>query len=171
MTTCEGCGFDYGSVRPAEFPGALTETAHRFQAALLDADVDELRRRPDRQTWSPLEYACHVRDVLLVQRERVYLALVEDGPSVTRMYREERAVLARYDAQVPAMVAADLGFAARLLARAFSDLEEGHWQRPLVYNYPGPEEHDIAWLGAHTLHELRHHLADITAELGRSPGT
>jgi hypothetical protein len=42
-----------------------------------------LRTRPEEGVWSALEYACHVRDVFLVQRDRLYTALVEDTPTFT----------------------------------------------------------------------------------------
>jgi hypothetical protein len=42
-------------------------------AVLRQKDVD-LRTRPQPHVWSPLEYGCHVRDMLLVQRERVLTA-------------------------------------------------------------------------------------------------
>ena len=44
---------------------------------------------------------CHVRDVFLVQRDRLYTALVEDTPTFTPMYRDQRVTLARYNAQDP----------------------------------------------------------------------
>jgi len=52
-----------------------------------------------------LEYACHVRDVLRFQRERVALAQAEDRPRFASMRRDERAVAERYNDQDPAVVA------------------------------------------------------------------
>ena len=66
-----------------------------------------IRTRPGPRIWSALEYACHVRDVFLVLRERLYLALVEECPSFAPMYRDERASLARYGAEEPADVGRD----------------------------------------------------------------
>ena len=34
------------------------------------ADIADLRRRPAPDVWSPLEYACHTRDVIAVFKER-----------------------------------------------------------------------------------------------------
>jgi len=115
-----------------------------------------------------LEYACHVRDVLLVQRERVLLALVGDRPSFPRMYRDERALLARYQQEPIDDVLRELGMAANLAARLFEGLSPEQLDRPCIYNFPAPAERDVAWLGRHTLHETKHHLGDIRSELGRS---
>ena len=102
-----------------------------------------------------------MRDVLLAQRERIYLALVEDRPSFARMNREERVTLARYAEESPAAVADELDLAFRLVTTALSGRDEADWARLLIYNYPGPTEHDLAWLGRHTIHECEHHLVDI----------
>ena len=166
MTTCEGCGFDYGSVRPAELPGALTETAHRFQTALLDADVDELRRRPDGQTWSPLEYACHIRDVLLVQRERVLQARRVVMPEPAPMGRDERVDHDGYGEQLPGDVARQMEDAALLFANVLDRLGPVDWQRTLVYRFPERAERSLRWVAVHTVHELAHHVGDMR----RAPG-
>jgi hypothetical protein len=164
VSTCLECGFDYESLGSGEVPTALTRTAERFQAVLSRRqNVDVLRRRTRPDVWSALEYACHSRDVMLVQRERLYLTLVEDTPSFARMYRDERALLARYNAQDPTVVSVQLGVAAQLVAQAFADLNETDWRRRLVYNFPEPRERDVVWLAAHTVHEVRHHLGDFTA--------
>jgi DinB superfamily len=121
------------------------------------------RRRPRREVWSALEYACHVRDVLLVQRERALLALVETTPGFARMYRDERVGLARYDAHPPGQVLDQLGMAAELCATVFDGLTSQQWARSLIYNYPAPAWRDVAWLARNTVHEVEHHLDDIRA--------
>ena len=77
---CTECGFEY---RLNEFAGA----GHAISAgsARIAADMqqhpDGLGRRIRPDVWSPLEYACHLRDVMLVQRERVLMARRRDRPS------------------------------------------------------------------------------------------
>ena len=114
----------------------------------------------------PLEYACHVRDVLLMQRDRLYVALVEDEPSFKPMYREERVAFDRYSVQSPTAVAGQIVIGADLLAHAFDGLTEDQWARPLIYNFPGPARRDVEWVAHHTVHEMIHHLADIDRILG-----
>jgi len=124
-----------------------------------------IRARPGPRIWSALEYACHVRDVFLVQRERIYLTLVEDCPRFAPMYREERAVLARYVAEEPDDVGREIKMAAELLAWAFEGLDEAQWQRRCIYNSPEPSERTVLWLARHAIHEGEHHLHDVDAAL------
>jgi len=130
-----------------------------------------IRTRPAPRVWSALEYACHVRDVFLVQRERVYLTLVEECPSFARMYRDERASLARYYAEDHDDVGRELKLAAEMLAWAFEGLDEAQLQRRCIYNFPGPQERTVLWLGRHAVHEGEHHLHDVDAALRSAAAT
>jgi hypothetical protein len=169
---CDQCDFDYDSLERADVPRVLASIGDEFRRALSARAMHEaLRRRPRPEVWSALEYACHVRDVFLWQRDRLYLALVEDRPRFVRMYRDERAVLAHYNQQDPQVVANQVVVAAQLIAQAFADLEGGAWERRFVYNWPTPQERNVAWLGVHTVHEGRHHLQDFRAVAeGSAPG-
>ena len=102
-----------------------------------------------------------MRDVLLVQRERTLLALVEDNPDFPRMYREERAELAGYENQGLSALHSQVGMASELLATVFDGLSVQQLARPCLYNFPARSQRDVTWLGRHTVHELVHHLADI----------
>ena len=77
---CADCGFAWGDLPTSSFGPAMSSLQQRYAARLAAAEP-ALLRRPAPDVWSPLEYACHVRDVLWAQRDRVYLALVEDRPS------------------------------------------------------------------------------------------
>ena len=157
---CEQCGFDYQSVAPTDLPQLLEGLAHHFGQELRSRSGEDLRRRPFPDVWSPLEYSCHARDVLLVQRDRLYRALVEESPDMPRMHRDERVVLARYNSQVPEKVADQLRVAADLTGQAFGDVEPQLWKRTLIYNWPAPHQLDVTGLAAHTVHEVLHHLGD-----------
>jgi hypothetical protein len=168
MTTCTECGYDYESVPTDRLAGRLRDLGRRYREALAGADEPTARRRPAPGVWSALEYACHMRDVLLVQRDRAVLALVEDNPGFPRMYRDERVDLCQYSAQAVAEVLDELDMSAQLCAMVFDRLDEAAWQRPLVYNLPSAEApggHNVAWLARHTLHEGEHHLMDVNRAL------
>ncbi len=118
--------------------------------------------------WSPLEYAAHVRDLFMVQRDRIIVALVIDNPHFTPMYREERAGLARYAEEAPADVSTTLVSAARLLDWLSQGLDPGQLARPCMYNLPDPTQVDVGWVLVHTAHEMHHHLDDMRRGLGLS---
>ena len=120
--------------------------------------------------WSALEYAGHVRDVILVQRDRAVLARVEDRPSFAPMWREHRIEICRYADESPDAVLAYIDMAGALCATVFAGLDAATWARPLVYNYPEPSERDMAWLGRHTVHEGLHHLGDVRRVLVEAGG-
>jgi hypothetical protein len=168
MDSCTQCDFRYDELRVDEVPDTLRLLGSAYRARLVPGVHDEgqervLRRRPEPLVWSALEYACHFRDVVLAQRERLYLALAEDTPRFASIYRDRRVVFARYSDDRIEDVASEVGMAAGLLARAFARLDDSQWQRQCIYGYPAPMQRSIAWLARHTVHEGRHHLQDIDA--------
>lgn len=162
---CDECGFEYGSVQTEQVVPTLQDLAARYGVVLTERDDTALRRRPSPDVWSALEYACHVRDVLLVMRERVLQALREETPAFTPMGRDERVVHDRYDEQSPADVARQLEDAAAMLTFLWEGLDDEQWARTCVYNYPAPAERTLSWVAQQTIHEADHHLRDIEASL------
>jgi len=163
MESCEGCGFVYDLGDATGASAAVTSGATEL-AALLRA-ADEPARRRDPQRWSPLEYACHVRDVLLVQRERVLRARREDTPVVVPMGRDERVEHDGYAQQRPENVARQLVDAAAMFANVLSRLDGRDWDREVAYNYPLLAERPLRWLAVHTVHEVVHHLGDVRRQV------
>ena len=88
--------------------------------------------RPDDQTWSPLEYACHVRDVHRLFDERLALMLEEDGPTFANWDQDETAVAERYDLSGPGRRGGELAAAAESIAQRYDALvgaPEETWAR------------------------------------------
>jgi uncharacterized protein (DUF1330 family) len=163
--TCAECHFDYARVDHRIATDAIAEISSQVGALLADAVDVRSRREPD--TWSPLEYACHLRDVFIVQRERMLLALREDGPVSVPMGRDERVEDDGYSSQAPADVVRQLTDAAAMFRNVAARLTPDAWGRTIVYNYPERVERDVRWLVVHTLHEARHHLLDIERQITR----
>ncbi|MDM3975439.1 DinB family protein [Mycobacterium marseillense] len=131
---------------------------------LSNNDID-VRSRSHPDVWSPLEYACHLRDVLLVQRERVLAARRTSGSDCAPMGREERAEHDGYNEQDPADVARQLADAAALFSNVLARLSGDDWDRTVIYHYPETHERSLRWVAVHTVHELQHHLLDIRRQL------
>ena len=164
MDGCQACGFEYDVSQAASAGPAIVDGVTEF-GALLSSGSTDLRARREPRTWSPLEYGCHVRDVLLVQRERVLAARRTDQPSFEPMGRDERVEHDGYAEQDPARVVRQLSEAAYLFVNDLSRLSPEDWDRSVMYNYPEPRDRSLRWVAMHTLHEVRHHLLDVRRQL------
>ena len=120
-----------------------------------------MRAHPIEGMWSALEYGCHLRDVLEVQRDRIALTQVQETPSFVPMRRDERVVEDRYNEQYPKQVGGALAMLANALADLLDGLDDAGWARTGVYNYPTKQVRTVEWIARHTVHEERHHAADI----------
>jgi S-DNA-T family DNA segregation ATPase FtsK/SpoIIIE len=158
---CDECGYAYGVITRAEIPLALRARAVDFRTRLDRLEDEVLRAHPLSGTWSVLEYACHVRDLLQVQRERIELALVADEPRFSPMRREDRVVEERYNEQDPVTVGQELFGSAGRLAATFESLDGQGWSRTGIYNWPSTRVRTVEWIGQHTVHEAQHHLHDV----------
>ena len=163
---CEECGFDADALSPADITAALRSLPRRYRAPLTrflpgeDGDA-VVRRKPDASTWSALEYACHVRDVLDVYAARVQRMLTEDRPTLESMSRDERAARDRYNEQDPGAVADQLADNAERLAGLLDGVAEADWDRTAIHPYPEPAPRSLLWMARHVAHEGSHHLLDI----------
>jgi S-DNA-T family DNA segregation ATPase FtsK/SpoIIIE len=157
---CDECGYRYDTLPREELSTNIRALGPRY-TALLATPVEALRVHKIDGVWSPLEYACHMRDVLRAQRERVQLALAEDQPTFASMRREERVTEERYNEQSPELVAEELSGAAHVLADELDSLDSDGWQRTGIYNWPNTSPRTIDWIARHTIHEGVHHIMDI----------
>lgn len=164
MERCKECGFDYDLAQAPDAAAAIAAGATEFASMLTGGGVD-VRTRRDPAVWSPQEYGCHLRDMLLVQRERVLAARRRYRPSFEPMGRDERVDHDGYAQQKPDAVASQLTMAAQLFAGVLDRLGPDDWDRGVVYNYPYQSERSLRWVAVHTVHEVRHHLLDARQQL------
>jgi len=155
---CPDCGFEAAAVAPAEIaPLTLASTAP-WGAVLARSSAST---RPAPTVWSPLEYACHVRDVCRVFTGRVELMLEQDGPAFANWDQDETAVAERYGAQDPSIVGAELQEAAAAVAATFGGVRDDQWGR--TGRRSDGSEFTVLTLGQYFLHDLAHHLVDVRA--------
>ena len=163
---CTECRYDYAALDHSQIIAELTSLASKLSQVLASVPRSRLSERSSPTPWSPIEYGCHVRDVLRFQRERVVAAQAQDRPVFASMRRDERAIEERYNEQDPLMIADDILKAAALLATELTALAEQGWQRTGIYPWPAPEARTVEWVARWTDHELAHHLFDIHRLLG-----
>jgi hypothetical protein len=153
---CSECGFDASEV-PAEGIGAaLRENAARWAVVLMYADVEV---RPADNVWSPLEYACHVRDVHRIFDGRVRQMLNEDDPQFANWDQDASAIEEAYGEQDPAVVATALTAAAEQVASAYDSVTGDAWDRRGTRS--NGSVFTVASLGRYHLHDVVHHLQDV----------
>jgi SAM-dependent methyltransferase len=115
--------------------------------------------RPAAGVWSPLEYACHVRDVHRIFDERIGMMLDHDGPRFPNWDQDQTAVEQRYGEQDPATVAAELIDAATRVAERYESVPPGAWSRRGIRS--DGSEFTIETLGRYHLHDIVHHAWDV----------
>lgn len=157
---CADCGFVYDLSQSAAAERSIRERVAEVVAILSARDVNSRSRRQP-GVWSPLEYGCHLRDMLLVQRERVLAARRMERPDCPPMGRDERVVHDGYAEQEPEDVARQLAGAAQMFSNVLARLDADDWDRTVIYHYPETCERSLRWVAIHTMHEAQHHLLDI----------
>lgn len=165
MHHCPDCDYTYDEANAPTAARVIEDGSAEVARILRGHPAHVLRTRPREGVWSPLEYGCHLRDVLLVQRERVLAARRTDRPVCEPMGRDERVAHDGYAEQEPEDVARQLVDAARML-RGVLDRLGPDWARALIYPFPQPHEESLRWVAVHTVHEVRHHLLDIRGQVG-----
>lgn len=158
--TCTECGFDASSITPQQVPAMLRMNAASWRQ-LLDAGED-VRTRPRPDKWSPLEYACHVRDVFRLYDERLVLMLSEDGPAFPNWDQDETAVTERYAEQDPHRVAEELAEAAEALAVRFEQVRDDQWQRTGTRS--DGAHFTVDTFARYFIHDPVHHWHDVTPD-------
>lgn len=152
---CPECGFDATTFEATDVAALLRANAEAWPAVLARADV---RVRPDDSTWSPLEYAAHVRDVFRIYDYRLALMQREDDPLFPNWDQDATAVEERYNEQEPGVVADELLEAAASLAAAFDGVSD--WSRP------GRRSDGVSFttetFAKYFVHDPIHHLHDVT---------
>jgi hypothetical protein len=154
---CPDCGYDAASVPMQEFGARSLAAAAVLRAALTR---DDARERPSPTVWSPLEYGCHVRDVLVLFRERLRLMLDEDDPLFANWDQDETALAERYWNQSPVVVSAELESAAVAMAAAIESVRTDQMTRP--GRRSNGSTFTIDSLIRYFLHDLVHHAHDVT---------
>jgi hypothetical protein len=159
---CAECGFDSASVPPDEVAALIHAAADRW-AEILRRPPAALRQRARDDRWSPLEYACHVRDVFALFDRRLGLMVAEDDPTFANWDQDATAVEERYNEQDPVAVAAELAAAAAALAANFDAVRGAAWDRR--GSRSDGATFTVASFSRYLVHDPLHHLYDVGSEL------
>ena len=172
MERCEECGFDPESVTPATAAGAVRELGPRYRAPLTrflpgEDGAAVLSQRPAPQVWSAIEYAGHVRDVLVLVDRRVAQVLAEHDPELEPVDLEAAVEGGGYRELDALTVADELAAAADRLASALEALAPEDWKRS---GRRAGEPRSVLDMARRAVHEGSHHLLDVGRVLRRVRG-
>lgn len=155
---CAECGFDAATLRRRNI-GRLVRVNTEFWPEVLSGR--DAAQRPAPRVWSPLEYACHVRDVCRIFTMRVGLMLTEDDPEFANWDQDETALAEKYWNQDPRIVGEQLVEAARQAADAFDEVGDDEWTR--TGRRSNGSVFTVETLGRYFVHDLVHHRHDVGA--------
>ena len=153
--SCAGCGFDASTVAADQLPELVRALTRPWARVAL------LHERPEPSTWSPLEYACHVHDVLEVFAGRFELILAEEDPLLPNWDQDQAAITGAYPAQEPAEVGAGISTWTEALVEQLRRYQGSDWDRSTRRS--DGASFTALTLGRYLAHDLAHHLHDVGA--------
>ncbi|HEY1116874.1 MAG TPA: DinB family protein [Acidimicrobiales bacterium] len=153
---CPECGFDASSVDRADVGDLVRANASAWQQVLARADVGA---RPVPARWSPLEYACHVRDVFRRYLERLDLMLTQEGVHFPNWDQDATAIDDDYAGQRAVAVAVELTRAGAALADRFDTVADDQWSRT-GFRSDGAS-FTVDTFARYFVHDPIHHLWDV----------
>jgi DinB superfamily len=155
---CPECGFDASACRAAQVATLVRENTAQWSGLLARGVITHVR--PDDAIWSPLEYACHVRDVYRRYLGRIDLMLAEDDPLFANWDQDRTALEDDYAHQQPATVVGELVAAGGALAERLEEVSGATWERR------GRRSDGAAFsldtISRYMAHDVVHHVADVT---------
>ena len=154
---CPECGYDAAGITHEQVAPTIRENAAAWQRLLSRGS--DVRRRPTADLWSPLEYACHVRDVFRVYDHRLGLILSVDDPTYPNWDQDETAIEERYDEQDPKVVAGELQEAAEQIASRFDSVRDDQWSR--TGNRSDGARFTTDTFARYFVHDIVHHICDV----------
>ena len=157
---CPECGFAAGAIARDEVPALLRATAEAWRRYFAETDPEEIRTRPEPDKWSPLEYACHVRDGNQVYLTRVTLMLEQDDPQYANWDQDATAVEDGYGEQDPDSVVTALVATTDEIAAKFESVSADEWAR--TGHRSDGSDFTIESLARYFVHDPIHHLWDVT---------
>ena len=154
---CPECGFDTRSFAREAVGALLRDNASTWQRVL--AWRRDVAVRPTPEKWSPLEYACHVRDVYRRFDTRLALMLTEDDPAFENWDQDKTAIDERYADQDPNRVSEEIAAAVVPLADRFDAVTDAQWER--TGRRSDGASFTVETLARYLIHDPTHHLWDV----------
>ena len=157
---CPDCGLAAGEIDFSELADRAEVAAAEWLQILLSSPA--VTMRPEPAVWSPLEYGAHVRDVFRLFDTRLALMLDTDEPTFDNWDQDRTAIEDGYAQQDPDQVAQELGAAADAFLARLREVSASQLERR--GRRAGGDEFTVRTLGQYFLHDVVHHLWDVTGQ-------
>lgn len=122
-------------------------------------DAGLIRQRPSPEVWSALEYAVHVRDVIVFYADRIDRVLNEERPQMTGADFSSMPERRGYLDEDPAVVVDAIAENSVVVKELLSSLSADQWARVGI-GMEGDERTLLA-LARRLAHDGQHHLLDL----------
>jgi hypothetical protein len=157
---CGECGVDVGTIAAEDLAGHLSDSIDAWADLLIgpDAVPADLITRPHPTTWSVVEYASHVADVMDLFQERIFLMVTEDNPTFESWDPDEAAI--HYANRSPEHAVSLLRGASNRLGDVFESMAPHLWER--TGSRADGAAFTVLSLSRYFLHDDLHHLFDVT---------
>lgn len=162
---CQTCALSYEELAVETIAERLRDVNGAIRALVGSLGADVLTHRPDEQTWSALEYLCHIRDVYVASTIRLYRARKENDPPIEPLFNDLRVLRFRYNDADVRGVLHEMDLALEGLADEMTRTSD--WDR--TFTRQTGERRTARWLARQAFHEARHHLADMRSSAEMSP--
>ncbi|MFJ4028375.1 DinB family protein [Paenarthrobacter sp. NPDC089989] len=153
---CPECGFDASTVTPATVPGSVRSMLPRWRSVLKREDA---ATRPNDHTWSPVEYACHVRDVFELFGQRLNLMLTQENAAFDNWDQDQAAIDGDYGSSDAGQVADELVTEGEQVAESFARVVQDEWERTGTRS--NGSSFTVLTFSQYFLHDVVHHLHDV----------
>lgn len=138
----------------------ILDAAEYYARALSNPSVSV---RPSDTVWSPLEYSCHVRDVMAIFDERLANMLQFDNSEFENWDQDKAAIENDYENQNPEIALLDIRHNAEKLSKAFASVSGDQWRKSGLRS--NGSYFTIETFAIYLVHDIEHHIADIDAQL------
>lgn len=149
----------YDSLTIPDAVAILRSVPAEVTVACDAVDAASRRIRPDPDTWSIVEYACHIRDVYAAYTIRLHRTRTEDRPLLEPMLNDLRARRFGYNTLDLTAVLAELAANVGGFVHEIGRMPDNGWDR-VAGRLPG-EDRTARWLVRQATHEGVHHCRDI----------
>lgn len=165
---CAACGFEASAISKSNAVEVILNLGSLYHTTLADSlerGVEGLRRRPDSDTWSALEYTAHMRDVIAMWGWGLHRLLTGDQPELPAVdpdLPDRVASESAYNTQDPMTVVGELTANAERMARRVKTMSAEQWHHTAQF---GEMAVTPLWIVRKVAHEGHHHLLDIQKSL------